>query len=56
MRVLELGCGTGGITRLLLERGVAVTAVDGSERMLARARRRAPGYAPVRSYWARQVC
>jgi ubiquinone/menaquinone biosynthesis C-methylase UbiE len=43
LRVLELGCGTGGVTRLLLARGVAVTAVDGSERMLSRARRRAPG-------------
>jgi ubiquinone/menaquinone biosynthesis C-methylase UbiE len=28
---------------LLLERGVSVTGVDGSERMLSRARRRAPG-------------
>jgi ubiquinone/menaquinone biosynthesis C-methylase UbiE len=42
LRVLELGCGTGGFTRLLVERGVAVTAIDGSERMLSRARRRAP--------------
>jgi ubiquinone/menaquinone biosynthesis C-methylase UbiE len=43
LRVLELGCGTGGITRLLLERGVSVTGVDSSERMLSRARRRGPG-------------
>ena len=42
MRVLELGCGTGGITRLLVERGAQVTAVDGAPRMLAKARRRAP--------------
>jgi len=42
MRVLELGCGTGGITRLLLERGMSVTAVDISNQMLARARWRAP--------------
>jgi ubiquinone/menaquinone biosynthesis C-methylase UbiE len=42
MRVLELGCGTGGITRLLLDRGASVTAVDGSRQMLARARWRAP--------------
>lgn len=42
-RVLEIGCGTGGVTGLLLERGLEVTSVDGSERMLARARRRAPG-------------
>ena len=42
MRVLEPGCGTGGITRLLLARGAQVTAVDGSAPMLARARSRAP--------------
>jgi ubiquinone/menaquinone biosynthesis C-methylase UbiE len=42
LRVLELGCGTGGITRLLLKRGVAVIGVDGSEQMLARAQKRAP--------------
>jgi ubiquinone/menaquinone biosynthesis C-methylase UbiE len=42
-RVLELGCGTGDISRLLLERGVSVTAIDASQRMLSRARRRAPG-------------
>ncbi len=42
LSVLELGCGTGGLTRLLLDRGVLVTSIDGSERMLARARRRAP--------------
>lgn len=41
--VLELGCGTGSFTRLLVARGAAVTAIDGSDRMLARARRRAPG-------------
>ncbi len=42
-RVLELACGTGGITKLLLERGAEVTAIDGSENMLARARKHAPG-------------
>lgn len=42
MRVLELGCGTGGLTRELLARGAAVTAVDQSGPMLKRARRRAP--------------
>jgi ubiquinone/menaquinone biosynthesis C-methylase UbiE len=41
-RVLELGCGTGLMTRLLLDRGAVVTGVDRSEPMLARARRRAP--------------
>ncbi|HEY4345545.1 MAG TPA: methyltransferase domain-containing protein [Parvibaculum sp.] len=43
MRVLEPGCGTGGVTKLLVARGADVTAVDGSEQMLSRARRRAPG-------------
>lgn len=41
-RVLELGCGTGLMTRLLLDRGADVTAVDRAEPMLARARVRAP--------------
>jgi ubiquinone/menaquinone biosynthesis C-methylase UbiE len=48
-RVLELGCGTGGLTRKLLERGTSVTAVDWSEPMLRSARRRAPGARFVRS-------
>jgi trans-aconitate 2-methyltransferase len=40
-----LGCGAGNVTRLLLERwpGAAVTGVDGSEAMLARARAAVPG-------------
>src|SRR5688500_17433505 len=42
-RVLELGCGTGSFTRLLLERGAEVTSVDGSARMIARAEQRAAG-------------
>lgn len=42
-RVLELGCGTGSFTRLLLAAGASVTSVDGSTRMLERARRKAPG-------------
>ena len=41
-RVLELGCGTGLMTRLLVDRGASVTAVDRSPPMLARARKRAP--------------
>ena len=40
--VLELGCGTGLMTRQLIDRGGIVTAVDRSEPMLSRARRRAP--------------
>jgi ubiquinone/menaquinone biosynthesis C-methylase UbiE len=42
-RVLELGCGTGGFTRLLVGRGAVVTSVDRAPTMLARARRRAAG-------------
>lgn len=49
-RVLELGCGTGGITTMLLARGADVLAIDGSGAMLARARRRAPR---ARFAWAR---
>lgn len=41
-RVLELGCGTGLMTRLLLDRGAVVTGVDRSRPMLARATARAP--------------
>jgi ubiquinone/menaquinone biosynthesis C-methylase UbiE len=36
--VLEIGCGTGGVTARLLERGCTVTGVDRSARMLAVAR------------------
>lgn len=43
MRVLELGCGTGSFTKLLLEAGATVTAIDGSSSMLARARVKAAG-------------
>jgi ubiquinone/menaquinone biosynthesis C-methylase UbiE len=42
-RVLELGCGSGGITSRLLRRGALVTAVDWSEPMLKLAKQRAPG-------------
>ena len=41
MRVLELGCGTGSMTAELLRLGARVTALDLSEPMLERARRRA---------------
>lgn len=41
-RVLEMGCGTGSMTRLLTEQGAEVLAVDLSEHMLERARRKAP--------------
>lgn len=39
-RVLELGCGTGGFTAHLAQCGASITAVDGSEPMLKRARKR----------------
>lgn len=35
MRVLEIGCGTGTLTRRLAERGATVTAIDASEIMLS---------------------
>lgn len=41
--VLELGCGTGSMTRYLSRAGADVTAVDLSEPMLRRARRKNPG-------------
>lgn len=37
-RILEIGCGTGNYTRILLERGYEVTALDISEDMLKVAR------------------
>ncbi len=37
-RVLELGCGTGQLTRSLLARGLRVTAVEPGEQLIARAR------------------
>ena len=40
--VLELGCGSGGLTALMTPRGAVVKGVDKSEAMLRRARRRAP--------------
>jgi SAM-dependent methyltransferase len=36
--VLEIGCGTGQLTRSLLERGLQVTAVEPGEQLIARAR------------------
>ena len=38
--ILEVGCGTGNYTKILLERGYEVTAVDISEDMLEIARRK----------------
>ncbi len=36
--LLDLGCGTGSLTRLLAERGIEMTGVDASADMLSRAR------------------
>lgn len=45
-RVLEIGCGTGAVTRRLVERGARVTAVDQSPDMLEQARERLGAVAP----------
>jgi len=37
-KILEIGCGTGNYTKILLERGYEITAVDSSEDMLKIAR------------------
>jgi SAM-dependent methyltransferase len=37
-RVLEIGCGTGQLTRCLLARGLKVTAVEPGQQLIARAR------------------
>jgi ubiquinone/menaquinone biosynthesis C-methylase UbiE len=42
-RVVDLGCGTGIVTRLFAARGLDVVGVDPNEDMLARARSRAGG-------------
>ena len=42
MRVLDVGCGTGRLSRLLAERGAKVWGVDPSGEMLEQARERAP--------------
>lgn len=41
--VLEVGCGTGQLTRLLAQRALAVTALDVSQHMVEAARRRTDG-------------
>ncbi len=42
-RVLDLCCGSGDLSALLVERGYSVTGIDGSCEMLACAREKAPG-------------
>lgn len=46
-RVLELGCGTGQVTEILLRSGAEVIAVDALPGMLSGARRRAPDAAYI---------
>jgi SAM-dependent methyltransferase len=45
--VLEIGCGTGQLTRSLLTRGLRVTAVEPGQQLIARARDRLDGVADV---------
>ncbi|GAA3489310.1 class I SAM-dependent methyltransferase [Streptomyces cremeus] len=49
LRLLELGCGVGRLTRPLIELGFEVTAVDESPEMLAAVREALPGVRTVRS-------
>jgi SAM-dependent methyltransferase len=51
--VLEIGCGTGQLTRSLLERGLRVTAVEPGEALLARARDQLSGAGEVQFVGAR---
>jgi ubiquinone/menaquinone biosynthesis C-methylase UbiE len=46
LRVLELGCGDGGLSLALLERGAELTAIDISPAMVALAEARAARFAP----------
>lgn len=43
LRILDLGCGEGGYSRKLAERGANVVGVDGSARLVSVARERAVG-------------
>lgn len=54
-RVLEIGCGTGSVTALLLARGAVVTALDQSPSMVEQARRRIGSDADVRISWLEQT-
>jgi SAM-dependent methyltransferase len=52
-RILEIGCGTGKLTELLVARGLVVDAVDPGENMVAVARRRVGDTDRVRFHVAR---
>jgi SAM-dependent methyltransferase len=51
--VLEIGCGTGQLTRSLLARGLRVTAVEPGQQLIARARDRCNGVGDVQFVNAR---
>jgi SAM-dependent methyltransferase len=51
--VLEIGCGTGQLTRSLLARGLRVTAVEPGQQLIARARDRLEGVGDVQFINAR---
>lgn len=52
-RVLEIGCGTGQLTRSLLARGLRVTAIEPGAQLIARARDRLAGAREVQYVNAR---
>jgi SAM-dependent methyltransferase len=52
-RVLEIGCGTGQLTRSLLARGLRVVAVEPGEKLITRARDRLAGAGEVQFIGAR---
>jgi SAM-dependent methyltransferase len=51
--VLEIGCGTGQLTRSLLARGLQVTAVEPGQQLIARARDQLNGFGDVQFVNAR---
>lgn len=54
-RVLEIGCGTGSVTGLLIERGAQVTAIDQSPEMLEIAALRVGALESDRVEWLEQT-
>jgi demethylmenaquinone methyltransferase/2-methoxy-6-polyprenyl-1,4-benzoquinol methylase len=54
-RILEIGCGTGSVTTLLLERGAQVTAIDQAPEMLEIATERVGAASADRVEWLEQT-